>query len=181
MKKLFGCALAVLALATTAKAELIDLWTNHVFTVVHSHDSVPPNTSTQFLASLTSDRDNTVNKLSSVQSSDGTLVGLVGEDGTNQQMFPMSQISSNDGAVLVAVSGRNAVILKGNVDATNQGRFTIKYLSNGLFMSYKTCDFNLKHDSKGFWIQNAYTGATVTDVHVVTTSIGISTVQGICP
>jgi hypothetical protein len=73
------------------------------------------------------------------------------------------------------------MILQGQMGDSQEGQFKIKFLTNGLFHSYDSCDFNLRKSGDGWYVQNAYTGAVVRSVKVITKSLGIKTLQGICP
>lgn len=191
MKKLMGCALAMMAAATVtatiAKAEIPTLWATTLFAADQQIDGVPPGTELQALVSITTDRDNSKNNLSAMVDGRGQIFGLYGvtTDGAEagEQTFPLSDIEGPNGSVLAVVSGRNALILQGKLDRnTQEGRFRINYLTNGLFMKYKSCDFNLKKDAAGAsYVQNAYTGARVSQVRVITHSLGITDLEGICP
>jgi hypothetical protein len=191
MKKLMGCALAMMAVATVsvtqAKAEIPTLWTSTLFGADQQIEGVPPGVGLQPLVSITTDRDASKNNLSAMIDGKGNITGLYGvtTDGAEagEQVFPLADIESAKGSVLAVVSGRNALILQGKLDRnTQEGRFRINYLSNGLFMKYKSCDFNLKKDPNGnSYVQNAYTGARVNRVHVISHSLGITDLQGICP
>jgi hypothetical protein len=185
MKKLMLSAVAMMALASVAHAEINTIWTTSLFGQVSKSIRLPRESTSQRILDLTSDRDNSVNALSVVKDASGAVTALMAQEtGPNsaQISFPLSQIEGKDGAVLLEVSGRKALILSGKLNrSTQEGKFTIKYLTNGLWMSYKSCDFNLKKDSKGFFVQNAYNGRAVERVHAVTTSLGITTLQGICP
>ena len=151
---------------TQAHAEIPTLWTSTLFGADQQIEGVPPGTDLQPLVSITTDRDASSNNLSAMIEK-GQITGLYGvtTDGAEagEQVFPLADIESAKGSVLAVVSGRNALILQGKLDRTTQeGRFRINYLSNGLFMKYKSCDFDLKKDAKGVsYVQNAYTGARV--------------------
>lgn len=190
MKKLMGCALAMMAIATVstayAKSKNTFNWTTTLFRGLHI-SAVAPGTNLQPLVSITTDRDASTNALSAILDTNGKITGLYGvtNDGvsTGEQTFPLADIESKNGSVLAVVSGKNALILQGQLDRTTQeGRFRINYLSNGLFNKYKSCDFNLKKNASGkSYVQNAYTGATVTQVKVISHSLGITDLVGICP
>lgn len=192
MKKLIGCALAIMAaatIATVAHAEMKNIWTTTLFGQVGQVKArvLPPDSKLQSLVTLTTDRDASVNNLFVVLDKQSKITGLLGRESGNstseENHFALEQIESKDGAVLAVVSGRNALILQGGLNRqTQEGRFQIKYLANGLFMSYKSCDFLLKKDAAGnSYVQNAYTNARVDRVHVISHNLGITTLQGICP
>jgi len=84
--------------------------------------------------------------------------------------------------VLLSGQGHNALSLQGAFDPKSQeGLFHLTYLSNGLTGSYATCDFLLKRSGSNFYAENAYTGARITSAKIVTWSLGLDTLQGICP
>lgn len=189
MKKIIGCALAIMAVATIAHAEIKTIWTTTLFSQVGQVKAraLPPESKLQSVLSLTTDRDASVNNLFLVLDKQSKISGILARESADsiseENHFALEQIESKDGAVLAVVSGRNALILQGGLNRqTQEGRFQIKYLANGLFMSYKSCDFLLKKDAAGVsFVQNAYTGARVDRVHVISHNMGITTLQGICP
>lgn len=187
MKTLFICALALSSMGTTvtigtatAYAEVEPFWTEGLFEN-GAHQAPPEDSLLKKLANLTSDRDDKKAELFAFakQNQVGGMYSLTNGDGT---VFTLAEIESPAGAVMAVVRGRNALILQGKLDrASQEGRFVIKYLSSGIFNKYESCEFNLRRSGDNWFVQNAYTGARVTNVHVITHSTGITTLQGLCP
>jgi hypothetical protein len=171
-----------------------------------AREAVPPGHTLKRVTQLTTDRDAEVTYLSVMRNEEGKVGGFYGssvapfdpeevpgeenpgeefmadEEAANRNVFWLQEVESSAGAVLAVVKGKKALILQGKLDrATQEGRFVIKYLSNGLFNSYKSCEFNLRKTGKGWYIQNAYNGQAVPRVKVITHSLGITTLQGLCP
>jgi hypothetical protein len=138
------------------------------------------NASTLF--TLGNDRDATVITYSV------TIVGdaLTGFEATPGEHKPTDTFSAVDvakpaGVVLLSGQGHDVLFLQGSVDGkSGEGRFHLKYLSNGLTGSYSTCDFLLKKNGTNFFAQNAYSGARITSAKILTWSLGLDTLQGIC-
>ena len=186
MKTLFAFALLLCAFARPAAAEMGSFWEGGGLFGEDQMEAVPPGISLQQIVSLTSDRDDKVNALSVMLDKSRQVAGVYNQHASNlfdgQNVFWLEEIESADGAVLAVVQGRNALILQGRLDRRSQeGRFKIKYLSNGIFMRYESCDFNLRKNGDRWFVQNAYNGALVTDVRVITHGTGITTLQGLCP
>ena len=117
-------------------------------------------------------------------SKDGNLIALYGKsNGGAIQQFSLSDISSSSGALIYETQGYKVLFLQGTFDArTQEGDFTMRYLSNGLFGSYKSCSFTLRRDAQGWYVENAYTHVKpVENVFVKTSSLGVSTIVGLCP
>jgi hypothetical protein len=185
-------ALLFCALSLPATAAPSVFWRggSHLFGV--SREPVPPGVNLQLLIRLTSDRDSDVTYLSAMRKKDDTLGGFYGshaqplfsqdDDATGRNVFWLEEVESPSGAVLAESQGHKAIILNGQLDRSSQeGRFVVRYLSNGLFNRYKSCEFLLRRNGNGWFIQNAYTGRPITDVKVITHALGISTLQGLCP
>jgi hypothetical protein len=92
-------------------------------------------------------------------------------------------LSSKDGAILEAQQGVNAIILSGAINSqAGTGALVVHFIYNGLSGEYHTCNLNVERNSSGVWgAINAYTGQPVTAAKVTTYSIGIQTIEGICP
>jgi hypothetical protein len=129
---------------------------------------------------VTDDLDLTLNAQGVVQG-----VAYIADDaGTKtEDDFTLADLASTNGAVLVAQQGVNALLLTGTVDSTKgTGALVIHYIYNGLTGVYDSCNMNLVRNTAGTWIlMNAYTNQPVTSAKIVTYSIGIKTIQGICP
>jgi hypothetical protein len=95
--------------------------------------------------------------------------------------FPFADIAKPNGVVLVEGQGHNVLLLQGQLDPSGlQGRFHLSYLANGLTNKYETCDLLLVKGADAWHAQNAYTGQKVTSVRIVTWSLGLKTLEGIC-
>jgi hypothetical protein len=166
-----------------------------------AREAVPPGHTLKKVTQLTTDRDAEITYLSVMRNEEGKVGGFYGstvapidpeetpgeelfadEETASRNVFWLQEVESSAGAVLAVVKGKKALILQGKLDrATQEGRFVIKYLSNGIFNSYKSCEFNLRKSGKGWYIQNAYNGQAVPRVKVITHSLGITTLEGLCP
>lgn len=155
-------------------------------------EEVPPGVTLQRLATMTSDRDRNVHYLNLMIDDKNLVAGLFNEsdpknkpsddDLRGEHVFWLRDIESEEGVVLAVAKGRKALILRGLLDRESQeGRFTIKYLANGLTMRYESCDFELKRKENSWVVKNVYTGGEVTTVHVETKMLGIATLKGLCP
>jgi hypothetical protein len=154
-------------------------------------EPVPPGHGLSKLVTMTSDRDasatvlnalvNSTNEIAGVYNSPTTLMNS-GTLATERNVFWLSEIESADGALMLEKQGRKVLFLQGKLDrGTQEGRFKVRFLTNGLFGRYDSCDFLLKKAGTNWFVQNAYTGQRVTEVKVLTHSLGITTLQGFCP
>lgn len=156
---------------------------------------VPPGMALQRMMILTSDRDQEVHFLHLMQKKD-TLVptGMFVEkrksflqmddvDPSAQgKTFYLADIERPEGAAVFEASGRKVLILQGTLNRSNyEGRLKLKYLTNGLSMSYDSCDVLLRNTRGQYWAQNAYTGEKITSVKVITHFLGVDTLEGLCP
>ena len=136
------------------------------------------------IVSIYNDRGANYNDLEVVLDASGAVTGAKyvghGDGAAAPKSFTNSQISS--GAVLEEQQGVKALILLGKVDsATGQGKWTIKFIANGLSGDYKSCDLKVQRTPQGDWLGiNAYTGAALDKAKIITWSMGIATIQGIC-
>lgn len=157
---------------------------------VRSYSEVPPGMHLQKVANLTSTKNTDVYYLNVMFDKNNLITGLYNKADPNNEresnspnIFWLRDIESTDGAVLAIARGKKALIMQGILNReTQEGTFDLHYLANGLTMKYKSCKFNLRKSNNGGWhIQNFYTKAVIKKIHVVTHSIGISTIEGICP
>lgn len=194
MKAIF---LTLLLAASASPAFAGSFLTSGIFEA--AREAVPPGITLKKITMISTDRDNEITYLSVMMNRQGKVEGfygspvvpsepnenpgLFGEESTaDRNVFWLQEVESSAGAVLAVVKGKKALILHGALDrATQEGRFVIRYLSNGIFNSYKSCEFNLRRSGKGWYIQNAYNGQAVPHVRVITHSIGITTLEGLCP
>ena len=135
------------------------------------------------LFTMSNDRDSGVVTYS-VDVQNDAVAGFVtspGQNNNRSDSFSINDIAKPNGVVVLSGQGHNVLFLQGSVDkATGEGRFHLKYLSNGLSNTYSTCDFLLKKSGSNYFAQNAYTGARITSAKIVTWSLGLKTLQGIC-
>jgi hypothetical protein len=95
--------------------------------------------------------------------------------------FTAAQVAAPAGVVVLSGQGHNVLFLQGAMDAkSGEGRFHLKYLANGLTNNYSTCDFLVKKSGSNYFAANAYTGARITSAKIITWSLGLKTLQGIC-
>ena len=154
-------------------------------------ESVPPGITLQSLMALSSDRDSTMANLSLMVDDKNLVAGMFASaiktkksrPADSGKVFWMRDIESRSGAVLVRAQNRDILILQGKLDReTQQGKFRLRYLANGLTGRYENCDFNLRRAHDGdWWIQNSYTQQKVTLAHLITWKLGVKTIQGLCP
>jgi hypothetical protein len=145
----------------------------------------------QTLAYVQSNRDSNVSRLAAVLDQGGKVNSIRFDTKhmdqspavTTTLTFDMKQISSSRGAVLLNVSGYDAVILNATLDnKVGQGALTVRYLTNAFFGSYDSCHALVRRGSEGKWqIINVYNKQPVQTIMVQGHSTGISTIQGICP
>ncbi len=157
---------------------------------------VPPGMSLRKMVTLTTDRDADVYFLHLMQDTralhpTGMFVekrksflryDQVPDANPDGKPFLLSEIEKPAGVPLFEAQGRKVLIMQGSLNReTHEGRLHLKYLSNGLSMTYETCDVLLRRSGNEFWVQNAYTGDKVTTVKVITYWAGVVTLEGICP
>jgi hypothetical protein len=140
------------------------------------------------LLTITSDKNSNVDDLDIALDSTGAPQGVeVALEGatpdTTPLFFSLSDITSSTGAVLNQTDGYNALILQGTLDPTApSSTMTLSYLANGLTGEYDNCDVIITHAADGSWgVQNAYTEAPVQSIKITTWTLGVTTVEGICP
>lgn len=112
---------------------------------------------------------------------DGALSGMEVTGVDYHKTFTTADVAK--GVVLFEQDKYKVLLLKGTVDArTQEGSFTMSYLFNAPLSTYKTCNFTLRRDNTGWFIENAYTNEKpITTIKVVQGSMGVDTLQGICP
>jgi hypothetical protein len=143
--------------------------------------------SEQKLLTLTNDRDALVSDLDFQVDAQGAVQGLqynVHDSGqTTVKNFTMAELGAAEGVVLEDQQGVKALLLRGHADVpTGKGQFVIRFINNGLSGDYKECNINLSRGGTGIWtLFNAYTGKAVDAAKVLTWSLGIQTIDGICP
>jgi len=130
--------------------------------------------------SITSDLDVTLDVKGVVQG-----MSYISNDGgvKTEKDFSLADLSSKNGAILEAQQGVNAVTLSGSINSqAGNGALVVHFIYNGLSGEYHTCNVNVQRNSSGVWEAiNAYTNQPVTAAKIQTYSIGIQTIEGICP
>ena len=163
--------LIILSLAVTAYlpfAHAFDASAQKLFTLSNDRDAV------------TSDLDFTLDSSNMVQ---GIAYVTDSSGKTSEKDFTLNDLGTSDGAVLEEQQGVKAIELKGKIDSKKgTGALVFHYIANGLSSEYKDCNMNVMRDSSGQWIAiNAYTNQPVTAAKIITYSLGITTLDGICP
>ena len=146
----------------------------------------------QKLFTISSDTDNNKVDLMLMVDKNGLAQGLYkkevpgyvpaqNENGAN--VYWTRDMESSSGAVLLNRQNRDVLILQGELDReTQEGNYKLKFLTDGISMTYAACDLLLKNAGGRWFVQNAYTGAAITKAKVTTNwmGTGISSIQGIC-
>jgi hypothetical protein len=162
---------------------------------LRGEDAEPPSgAELQKVVTLTSDRDADVYYLHVMQNRGGGLpTGMFVEpDKKNSREDPsqkprgktvlLAEIESAQGASVFEAQGRKVIIVQGTLNrATHEGKLKLKYLTNGLSMTYDSCDVVLRKEGESFWVQNAYTGARINKMNIKTHFLGVVTIEGVCP
>jgi len=137
------------------------------------------------LLTFSNDRTAITDELSLTLDAQGSVQGvayLVNDGKTAEKDFSLATLAGGDGAVLEEQQGVKAIELLGHVNsAAGTGQFVIHYVANGLSGSYSDCNVNLQRGSSGWVLINAYTGQPVKTAKIITYSLGITTIEGICP
>ena len=147
----------------------------------------PSGTTLQSLLAVFNDRDSNSERLSLTIDAQGKAAGMyMGEngDGANRdgKVLSLKEIESSEGAVIEEGQGHKVILLQGKLDrSTQEGRFRLQYLANGLSGKYESCDFLLKHSGSNWFVQNAYTNKPVTSMKIITWALGLRTLEGVCP
>lgn len=148
------------------------------------------------LAGITNDRDTSVSHLELMVDSHSTVRGIYMETevpgkpadapGTGPEhahVYWLRSIESPEGVVLGQGNGVKAILLRGTIDSrAGHGSLVVKYLVNGLLMSYRECKLGLrKRHARDWRLFNAYDGRPITRIEVKTWMLGISTLKNVCP
>lgn len=157
---------------------------------------VPPGIKVLPLAGITNDRDRSVSHLNLMVDGSSDVRGIYMEtdvpgkaDGADSvaprdaHVFWLRNIESPDGVVLGQGNGVKAILLRGTIDSrAGSGALVVKFVTNGLLMSYRECKLGLhKQDALGWQLVNAYNGQPVKQIEVKTWMLGISTLKNVCP
>jgi hypothetical protein len=138
----------------------------------------------QPLASITNDRNADLQSLGVLLDA-GQVIGLrfdtVNGSKSHESVFSIDEMKA--GAVLDGDAKHKAIVLRGSIDsAGGNADLVITYLSNGLFGKHKDCRAGIARDERGQWhIVNVYDHKWVNHLVVQTSTLGISTIEGICP
>ncbi|MGZ3695393.1 MAG: hypothetical protein ACXWQO_14850 [Bdellovibrionota bacterium] len=182
---------AISLIVATASAHAENFWANSSDRFEVRAAAVPPGITLQKLITFSNDRDAIVNRMSVMIDSKNLVAGVYMDENTNVSIRSfgpgsgaafLRDIESSEGGVLFEGQGHKVVLMQGKLNReTQEGRFQMRYLANGLTNNYEACDVLLKKDDKGWFLQNAYTNKKITAAKLITWSLGLSTLQGICP
>lgn len=150
--------------------------------------STPIGAELQKLAVIRSNRDSNEGHLSLALDNQDRVLGISFETRqpgtppvvTGDYFFPMADIASPRGVVLITSGSHKAVLLQGTI-AQDHGSMVVSYLANGISGTYKNCQVKLERTGREWILINAYTGMPVRDVFVRTYNFGIRNIEGICP
>ena len=148
--------------------------------------TAPPGVTLQQFFTMTNDRDPTTDKFNLMVDDKSLAAGfLVVPDPKNNDrqdnLYWLKDVEKTDGVVLVEGQGHKVVIMQGQLDrATQEGRFHLQFLANGLSNKYQTCDFLVKKSGALWYAENAYNCQKITDMKIITWSLGLKTLQGVC-
>ena len=183
--------------ATGAQADF-DLWAPSEQAEFRSEvavtdgEPVPPGQDIQPLVAITSSKDANKSLLHMmVDQATGKISGVYNlpdvnnrEDNESQsnRVIWLNDIETKDGAIMLIRKGYKVLFLQGKLDeATQEGEFKIRFLRDAIFNSYRSCDFGVRKGDNGWYVENAYTGETVTTIKVVSHATGVTTIEGLCP
>lgn len=199
MKVLSAFALALSIFSSSAFAENVrdfNLWTfdgnqNKADLVGDPREPVPPGINIVELVTLSSDQNSNTTTINLMVDSNQEVAGMynlpnpknIKDDETKaKNVYWLNDIESAGGSVMLIRRGRNALIMQGALDrGTQEGRFNLKYLINGIFMTYDSCELLLKKKDNSWFVENAYSGEPVNVIKVITHPLGITTLEGLCP
>lgn len=150
----------------------------------HTRAGLAGDVTFQPLASITNDRDADLQHLGVILDA-GQVVGLRLDtiNGNNPHVRDFSIDDIKAGAVLDSDAKRQAVVLRGFIYSTvGNADLVITYLANGLSGKHKECYARAERDASGQWhIVDIYEHKWVDHLVIKTRSLGIYTIQGICP
>jgi hypothetical protein len=152
--------------------------------------TLPAGSHLQELATITNSRDASTAVLSVLFSAKNEVLGIYtvytiddDERTVETDILPIDQIESPEGAVLHEEKGLKIFILQGRIDAAHgTAALQVRYLTNGLKLSYESCKLNAQRSYDGRWaLINAYNGSVVTQARARTWALGVRTIENICP
>jgi hypothetical protein len=133
----------------------------------------------QKLVQLTNDRDANVSVIEWVTDAAGATAGLRYTSNGRVTDFTLAQMQA--GAVLESQQGINALVLKASMDPVTGGPVTFTYVANGMMGSYKSCAAHVARSGSGEWmLMHATARSRVQTAKIITWSMGITTLEGIC-
>ena len=155
-----------------------------------NHEPVPSGIRLQPLLNLTSDAEDNKYLLNAMVEKNGNPAGLYKQEATtniksiddsHQNVYWLKELESEKGAVLLIHKSHDVLILQGVMNhKTWEGKFVLKYLTNGLNMSYESCEIYIKRSPAGWYIQNSK-GETVQNAVIETSFVGVRGISGLCP
>lgn len=163
-------------------------------TAAASTRDVPAGITILPLAGITNDRDPNVSHLNLMVDREAVVRGIYMDtvvpgksasagrvEPINAHVFWLPSIESAHGVVLGQGQGVKAILLKGTINSrAGRGTLVIKYLTNGLLMTYNECKLALRKQA-GWHLINAYNGQPIKQIEVKTWMLGISTLKNVCP
>lgn len=157
----------------------------------------PAAVTSQNLAMIGNDQTGGLSQLAAVVD-EASLRGILfrqikgGTPGDNPlRKFTVAQMMAPQGVVLVKEQGYDAVLLQARADASpissrqNAGakfNVEVRYLQNALTGDYGRCQLALEKGDEGSWfLRNVQSGNKISKILVKTWTMGITTLQGVCP
>jgi hypothetical protein len=152
---------------------------------------VPPGVRLHLLATITNNRNSDVHELNVEINPDQSVRGLYFNSFINSTQppihrtreFPLSELLRPKGATIIAESGHDVIYLFAQLGPQQRSAdLVVRYLSNGLFNSYEDCSLKAAIDDSGEWnLLNAYTGKKLDQIIIQAWSLGVSTIENVCP
>lgn len=137
------------------------------------------------MLTMTNDRDTSLRTFNLMLSSSDAITGMYMDlsFGDTGNVFLSDEIESRNGVVIAEAMGKAAVILQGSFNrASLEGKFHLDYLNNAITGTYRRCEFFLRRlKGQGWYVQNAYTGQKIQNIHVTSWTFGVATIAGMCP
>lgn len=153
-----------------------------------SFSALSASATVQKLLRITNDRNATVSEMGIIlhnpsMAVEGMRYAYYEANGkVTEKTYTVAQLTSAQGVVLEEERGVKAITLQGTLDEANgTGEWMLRYVANGLSKEYKDCPISLRRSPAGAWtLVKPGTSRTISDAHVVTWSLGIRTIQGLC-
>lgn len=172
---------AVAVLAMTGIKAKAESWTDFL-----DFTGFTKNTKLESLLTISNDRGTDYNVLSGMVDDRNNLTGVdfanfTGGHSSGSKQYPANQIGTSNGVVLVNEQGVDALILRGKING-GEADLVVRFIFNGLSKEYHECKVTGVRGTDNVWhMKNAYTGKMVDKAKLITYSIGIKTIDGICP